>query len=55
MHSETPRSKNDAQIWISKSTGLILRQESDLILNRANSKIHLSVRYEYDNVQAPKL
>ena len=55
MHSETPRSKNDDQIWISRSKGLILRQESDLISNTGNRKTHLSARYEYSNVQAPKL
>ena len=55
MHSETTRSKNDDQIWISKSKGLILRQETDLYSNRGNGKTHLSVRYEYSNVQAPRL
>ena len=54
MHSETPRSKNDDQIWISKSKGLILRQETDLISNSGNGKSDLSSRYVY-NVQAPKL
>jgi hypothetical protein len=55
MHTETPRSKNDDQVWISKSKGLILRQETDLISNSGNGKTHLSSRYEYSNVQAPKL
>ena len=55
MHSETPRSKNDDEVWISKSKGLLLRQETDLIWNRNNGKTHLSSRYEYGNVQLPKL
>jgi hypothetical protein len=55
MHSETSRSKNDDQIWISKSKGLILRQETDLLPNGGRGKTHLSMRYEYSNVQAPKL
>jgi hypothetical protein len=55
MHSETSRSKNDDQVWISKSKGLILRQESDLLPNDGRGKTHLSIRYEYSNVQAPKL
>jgi hypothetical protein len=55
MHSESPRSKNDDQIWISKSKGLILRQESDLNPLRGNGKIHISIRYEYRHVEAPKL
>lgn len=53
MHSETERSKNDDQVWISKSRGLILREETDLIPNSGNAKAHLSSRYEYSNVQAP--
>ena len=54
-HSESEHGKNDNQIWVSKSKGLILRQETDLYSNRGNGKTHLSVRYEYSNVQAPRL
>jgi hypothetical protein len=53
-HEETEHGKTDSQIWISKSKGLIVRQETDLDTGAAN-KSHLSVRYEYNNVQAPKL
>jgi hypothetical protein len=55
MHSETPRSKNDDQVWISKSKGLILRQETDLYSKGGNRKTHVSARYEYSNVQVPRL
>jgi hypothetical protein len=54
-HSESAHGKDDSQIWISKSKGLILRQETVLDTGGANGKSHLSVRYEYGNVQAPKL
>jgi hypothetical protein len=54
MHSETSRSKNDDQIWISKSKGVILRQDTELVSIRGNGKTHLSTHYDYNNVQAPK-
>ncbi|MGA2427782.1 MAG: hypothetical protein ABSH13_04705 [Candidatus Acidiferrum sp.] len=55
-HGESEHGKDDSQIWISKSKGLILRMETDLDTGGgANGKSHLSVRYEYGNVQAPKL
>jgi len=55
VHDETSRAKGDHEIWISKSRGLILRQETDLTSNTGDRKTHLSVRYEYNHVQAPKL
>jgi hypothetical protein len=54
-HSESEHGISDNQIWVSKSKGLVLRQETDLYTGRGNGKSHLSVRYEYANVQAPKL
>jgi len=54
-HEDTEHGKSDNQIWVSKSKGLILRQETDLDTGGANGKSHVSVRYEYSNVQAPKL
>ena len=54
-HQETVHGKIDSQTWISKSRGLILRQEIDIDTGRPNGKSHMSSRYEYDNVQAPKL
>ena len=53
-HQETVHGKIDSQTWISKSRGLILRQEIDIETGRPNGKSHMSSRYEYDNVQAPK-
>ena len=54
-HSESEKGISDNQIWVSKSKGLVLRQETDLDTGHGNGKSHLSVRYEYANVQAPKL
>jgi len=54
-HSESEHGKDDNQIWVSKSKGLILRQETDIDTGGVNGKSHVSVRYEYSNVRAPKL
>ncbi|HMD99975.1 MAG TPA: hypothetical protein VKM93_21930 [Terriglobia bacterium] len=54
-HEETAHGKTDSQTWVSKSKGLILRQEIDIDTGGANGKTHMSSRYEYSNVQAPKL
>ncbi len=51
-HMENQGVKSDAQIWISKSSGLVLKQEEDLD-DGAGGKRHLSLRYEYTNVQPP--
>ena len=48
VHEETPGSKADSQIWISKAKGLPLRSEEDL-----GDKNHVSTRYEYGNVKPP--
>jgi len=46
----------DAQIWISKSRGLILREEEDMdVGGGAMGKSHISVRYEYSHVRAPEI
>lgn len=44
--------KSDCQVWISKSRGLILRQEEDV---DTGEKTHHSIRYDYNNVHAPGL
>ena len=50
-HSKNEFSTADAEIWISKSKGLILREEEDLEVGGGTS--HFSIRYEYGNVHAP--
>jgi hypothetical protein len=54
-HEESAHGKTDSQNWVSKSKGLILRQEVDIDTGGASGKSHMSSRYEYSNVQAPKL
>ena len=53
-HQKNGDFTTDAQIWISKSKGLVLREEEDMdVGGGASGKSHLSIRYEYSNVQAP--
>ena len=54
-HNKTEFATSDTQIWISKSKGLILKQETDLDVGGAAGKSHSSARYDYNNVQAPKM
>jgi len=53
MHSENEYAKEDAQMWISKATGLPLREEMDTDAGGAIGKSHRSMRYEYSNVKPP--
>jgi len=54
-HGESEHGKDDNQIWISKSKGVILKQETDIDIGAGRPKTHMSVRYDYANVQAPKM
>lgn len=53
MHRETEEGKEDAQMWISKSTGLPLRDEQDVDLGTTTGKEHRSTRFEYGNIRPP--
>jgi hypothetical protein len=53
MHEDTGKGKVDSQVWISKSKGLLLRQEIDVDVGRSSGKTHTSMRWEYDNVKPP--
>ena len=53
-HSENERGKSDLVSWISKSKGLILRLDLDVVTPKG-AKGHMSTRYEYSNIQKPKL
>ena len=53
MQRETENFKEDSQIWISKSTGLPLREEQDMDMGGRIGKLHNSGRFEYGNVQPP--
>jgi len=48
-HSETEKGKVDLQIWISRTKGLLLRQDTD----SEGGTVVISSRYEYDNVKKP--
>ena len=51
-HSENDGVKSDAQTWISKSRGLPLKTEEDIDTGDGDKR-HMSIRYEYSNVQVP--
>ena len=53
MHREFDEVREDGQMWVSTSTGLLLRVEED-VDNRGNrKKEHQSTRFEYSNVRPP--
>jgi hypothetical protein len=51
-HTENEDTKSDGKIWVSKSRGVILKEEIDLD-SGGSGKQHVSLRYEYGNVKAP--
>jgi hypothetical protein len=51
-HTENDDTKSDGKIWVSKSRGVILKEEIDLDSGDAG-KQHITLRYEYGNVKAP--
>ncbi len=53
LSRQTPGFKEDAQIWISKSTGILLREEQDVDMGGEIGKAHNSAQFEYGNVQPP--
>jgi hypothetical protein len=53
LSRQTAGFKEDAQIWISKSTGIPLREEQDVDMGGEIGKAHNSARFEYGNVQPP--
>lgn len=53
LHSENDGDKEDAQIWISKASGLPLRDERDVNAPDRREKEHRSTRFEYQNIHPP--
>ncbi len=53
LHREPQSFKEDSQIWISKSTGMALREEQDVDMGGEIGKQHNSARFEYGKVQPP--
>lgn len=52
-HAENEDAKNDTQLWVAKSSGLIVREEIDMYSDDAGPKRHISERFDYTNVQPP--
>ena len=52
-HSVSEVGTADTTIWISKSRGLILRQDMDMDVGGSMGKVHRTMRYDYANVQPP--
>jgi hypothetical protein len=47
MRHEDEDTKEDAHIWVSKSRGLLLRDEQDVVVGGEAGKEHRSTRFEY--------
>jgi len=54
VHSENEDVKSDGDVWVSRSRGLILREEIDMNTGDP-SATHMSMHYDYRNVQPPRL
>jgi hypothetical protein len=52
-HSKSEFAVSDARVWISKRTGLPLKQEIDLSSDGQQSATHYASRYVYDGIRAP--
>jgi len=50
--AESEATKSDSTLWVSKRTGLPLRNESAIDIG-GGDKVHLAIRYDYANVRPP--
>lgn len=56
VYSERSESgEAQAQVWVSKSNGLLLHEEMDIGSGGHGSTTHISMRYEYANVEVPRI
>jgi hypothetical protein len=46
---------SDGEVWIAKGSGLVLRVEQDIDTGDSTGKTHVSTRYYYANVKAPRV
>jgi len=53
VHREYEEVNEDGKMWVSKSTGLLLRVEEDVDNRGDKVKDHRSTRFEYGNVRPP--
>jgi hypothetical protein len=52
-HSVTEFETVETTVWVSKSKGLILREDMDMDVGGPMGKIHKTMRYDYANVRPP--
>ncbi len=53
-HSESDGTTSDAVVWISKKSGLLLKEELDLDVGDVGGKTHHSTRFDYRDVRPPE-
>ena len=53
VHTENDVGKYDGDVWVAKSTGLVMRVEEDVDTGDAMSKMHIAITYDYSNIKAP--
>ncbi|MEO8879440.1 MAG: hypothetical protein ABI446_03510 [Gemmatimonadaceae bacterium] len=53
MTTKSEDDRSAGEIWVSKGTGLVLREDTDTGLDDPSSKSHMSLTYDYSNVQSP--
>jgi len=53
MHREYEQVEEDAQMWVSRGTGLLLRAEKDVDHRGNKVKEHRSTRLEYGDIRPP--
>ena len=53
LHGKAEHRTIEAQMWVAKGTGLLLRQEVDVNAEGSARKSHISTRYEYGNIRPP--
>ena len=53
LHGKAQHTTEEAQMWIAKGTGLLLREEMDVNAGGSARKSHISAHYEYGNIQPP--
>lgn len=53
LHREYDEVTEDGEMWVSKSTGLLLRAEEDVDNRGYKVREHRSTRFEYGNIRPP--
>jgi hypothetical protein len=54
-HAESDVGTSDTKVWIAKGTGRILKQEESVGEGGSTQAERFSIRFEYDDVRAPKM